>query len=303
VSIPPENAGECDVTDLRLVADVGGTNCRFALARDGRPISETIRSGPNRAHPTFEAAAQDYLAAQGNPEIAEMVAAVAGPIRGRTARLTNWNWTFDAASLAATFGARVELLNDLSALGYAVPGLAPEGQRLVVVKEGAEGPRQQSLVMGIGTGFNVSLVVQTGAATVCPRTDIGHIGLPLGISDLLSQRMGGPVPAMRSIEDCFSGRGFAALLDRFDGGEGAFRTVYAELMAALARDMMMAFMPTSGIYFAGSVARSVLDVAAEDFAGAYDRPLPLAGAEVAPVSVMLDDAAALLGCARLDIAD
>lgn len=292
------------MTSLRLVADVGGTNCRLALARDGRPDADSIRSVRNRDHDSFAEAATAYLADAGvTPD--ELVVAVAGPVTGRTARLTNWKWRFDAAELSDRFGgARVEFLNDLTALGYSVPMLGPDGLLPVVDISAPDDPRRQSLVMGIGTGFNVSPVIQSPGSVVCPRAEMGHVGLPLGVATLLRREIGAVGEGMTTIEDCFSGRGFAALRDAHPGDDAAFHKVYARLMGTLARDMLLAFMPTSGIHFAGGVARAVLSgEAASDFCQTFTQPFALDGAPSAPVSVILDDAAALLGCAQLRIAD
>ena len=106
--------------------------------------------------------------------------------------------------------------------------------------------------------------------------------------------------AFATIEEVFSGRGYAALRDRSDTREGAggFAQTYARLLATLARDLMLAFLPRRGIFFAGGVARNLLaSPARAAFCETFRAPFALNTVQAAPVFSILDDAAALKGCA------
>src|SRR5690348_1878346 len=103
---------------LRLVADIGGTNTRFALARPGARLAAT-RSVRNNAWGSLSDAARAYLADCGaRPR--EACFAVAAPLGGGRVRLSNYAWEFSAEELRAALGVRrMRLVNDFEAIALA----------------------------------------------------------------------------------------------------------------------------------------------------------------------------------------
>ncbi len=75
--------------DARLLADIGGTNARFAW-QDGPngPLDE-IRTLACAEHPTLEAAIEAYLAAVGRGVPARCAMGVATPVSADVVRMTN----------------------------------------------------------------------------------------------------------------------------------------------------------------------------------------------------------------------
>ena len=93
-----------------LIGDIGGTQARFALAAGGRYGAVVAQRVADHATPL--AAMHAALAALGPANSA--ILAIAGPIEGDHARLTNGDWAFDAPLLAASLGlASVRHVNDL----------------------------------------------------------------------------------------------------------------------------------------------------------------------------------------------
>lgn len=294
------------MTGLRLAADVGGTNTRLGLARDGVLLADTVQSFRNEGYSGFAEVMDRYLQKAAPSGVAEVAIAIAGPVTGSTARLTNRDWHFDAAVLSQRLGgARVHLLNDLAALGQACPHLGPERLDTVVAPADSASEDGQRLVVGIGTGFNLSPVLQSGGLVQCLNVEYGHVSLPLDVAGHLRSRIGDAAVKFLTVEHLFSGRGHTAVRAQFpddDAGTGAFQTFYAELLALLARNLMLAFLPAQGVYFAGAVARSLLTSPARQvFTEAFRQPFALETGIEAPVFVILDDAAALKGCAAVTI--
>src|SRR5690606_34665644 len=93
-----------------LLADIGGTHARFALAGPGL-LEGTLRSYPVERFDTLAAAAQHYLEEVGaSPQRA--VVGLAARIDGDTARMTNHRWVVSAAQLRETLGiASIALVN------------------------------------------------------------------------------------------------------------------------------------------------------------------------------------------------
>lgn len=112
-----------------LVADVGGTNARFALITAPGAAPERIGTLRTRDHPGLAEAAAAYLeryAPDVQPDAACL--AVAGPVANGRFRLTNAGWppgTVDQvrAHLGLPY---VEILNDFEGLALALPHLTED---------------------------------------------------------------------------------------------------------------------------------------------------------------------------------
>ena len=282
---------------VRLVADIGGTNTRLALAEVGAVLDGTQQRFSNDDFDSFDAVVAHYLADVAPRSLTELVAALAGPVGHGSARLTNRDWTLEVAALSERFAvSSVRLINDLSALGYALPALT--GDDLMSLSgDPAPSWADQSLVVGIGTGLNVSFALNGPAGPVASRAEFGHVSMPSAVKNRLVEVIGDRADAFATAEDCFSGRGYALLQNMVQNGD-PFTALYGELIGLLARDLRLAFMADAGLYFAGSVARVTLQgdgLAA--FEQAYAKPTAVASDVLPPVRMITDDMAALKGCA------
>ncbi len=160
-----------------LVADVGGTNCRIALARrlDGRIVLEHLRVMPTPPA-AFEALALEYLSQVGGPPPAAIAVAAAGRVNVSPGRswiaLTNTPLVLVRESLAAVAGGRAWLANDLAAVAAALPHFDASELRDFGPARAAQGGRR--LVLGVGTGLGASLLTEGGETL---DTESGHADL------------------------------------------------------------------------------------------------------------------------------
>jgi glucokinase len=157
---------------LTLLGDIGGTNARFALY-DGHalgPVSH--RAVANFATPAE--AIRDVLGdLEGDPPSAA-VFAVAGPVGGGRATLTNGRWDFVAGDLRTALGVEaVELVNDFAAQAQAVPAFADEDLRHV--GGGRADPTAPVAVIGPGTGLGVAGLIPGRNAPTVLVTEGGHV--------------------------------------------------------------------------------------------------------------------------------
>lgn len=256
--------------EVTLVGEIGGTNSRFALAENGMVRADTIRRLPNDNYSTFEAACASFQEAIGpRQRIDRAVFAVAGPMNGAITRLTNRNWEISTDRIAGVDASAAWLLNDLQAQGHALSGLGPSAFR--IVRKGTERPGAH-LVVGIGTGFNVSLVHAAGARVIATAAEAGHLDLPR-LPSVFDQMLDG-----FSVEGVLSGRGVAALTallcptaDDPSGPEisaalatdtpGQLQRVGALFAAVLGRviaNLALMTLPVSGVTFCGSVSRALI---------------------------------------------
>lgn len=291
--------------DLTLVADVGGTNTRFALADPNGIIAGSTARYVNCEVGSFVDAAQAYVSTLGGAKPSNLCTAIAGPVSGGHGKLTNGNWVFEADLLPKALGVkRARLLNDLAALGYALDVLPPH----MLTQIGGGRPQgSQKLVAGIATGFNVSLC----HAGHVVEAELGHASLPSSVMDVLRHSLGDKAGAFRTVETLFSGDGLSALHTAlgFDAAGPAQITAQAGDTVALfsrafgmfCREMTYQYMPLAGLYFNGSVARAILGSpnARETVARETSKDEAFSGRfGQVPLYVITEDNAALYGCAR-----
>ncbi|CAA7623167.1 glucokinase [Magnetospirillum sp. UT-4] len=160
---------------LALIADIGGTNVRFALVAPDGAIGEALRmrcadyAGPAEAAEAFLAAASPAAA----PTRAAF--AVASPIAGDQVDLTNSSWRFSIEATRRRLGLeRFSVVNDFTAVALSVRHLG--GDDLVRLGGGAAAPVAPIAVLGPGTGLGVSALVPSPAGEwVALAAEGGHV--------------------------------------------------------------------------------------------------------------------------------
>jgi glucokinase len=196
------------MADPVLVADIGGTNARFALATiDGA----AIRVGEMHAfraedYEQISDAANAFLeAVQAKPKAA--CVAVAGPITDEIVEFTNSPWVLDIAKVKQQL--KLDLLlaiNDFEALAASVRHLTPAD--LAPVKPGTGDPSAPMLVIGPGTGFGQSLLIPVGGKDRIIATEGGHVAFaPHDEEEIEVLRFIAREHRRVSIERLVSGRG------------------------------------------------------------------------------------------------
>jgi glucokinase len=266
-----------------LIADIGGTNCRLSLLAEHGAAPEALARISTGAFPTPEQALESVLSTlHTRPRSA--VLAVAGPLYGHSAQLTNAGWYFDGPKLAQAL--RLEqglLVNDFEALAAALAVLGAEDVvTLVPGQPEATGPR---LVLGPGTGFGAAALLRRGEASVLVPTECGHIGI--GPEDPAEVKLW---PALSeglprvTIEALLRGDGLVrfhrAVAQQsglaepdisaadvttlaLDGNPAALMAVicFWRLLARVAGDLALALKATGGVYLAGGIAPRILPLA------------------------------------------
>ena len=115
-----------------LVADIGGTNVRFALVTPGTTVTqrEQILHCQDFAGPVE--AVRHYLSLVGNPDIGVAAFDVATAVTGDQISLTNGPWTFSIDATRDALGLdQLHVINDFTALALAVPILKENETRKV----------------------------------------------------------------------------------------------------------------------------------------------------------------------------
>jgi glucokinase len=259
-----------------LIGDIGGTQARFALAeggRFGRVVAQRVAD-----HATPLAAMQAALAELGPARGA--ILAIAGPIEGDQARLTNGAWAFHAPALAAALGlGTLRLVNDLEAMAWALPALTAED--VETWQAGAAVPGAPQAIVAPGTGLGVAGFLPGHGALA---TEAGHVGFaPRDATEAallawLQARQGAV-----SAEDFLSGLGLVALHDglaelrgaalpRRDGAEISAAAaagcpvareavaVFGQALGGFCGDVALTLGARGGVYLAGGVAQALAEM-------------------------------------------
>lgn len=163
-----------------LVGDIGGTNARFALWRDGH--LESVRVLPTVEYPCAEDAIRAYLRGVGQSvEVLQAVClACAGPVCGDEFAFTNNHWRLSRAAFCRHLGlSDLLLINDFTAMALGMTRLRDD--ELVEVCHGSSAAGRARLVIGPGTGLGVATLLPTGGGRwqALPGEG-GHVCLPIG---------------------------------------------------------------------------------------------------------------------------
>ena len=140
---------------MLLAGDVGGTKTLLGLFEhaERRPKPIATHSYISNQFPSFTAILDAFAHDVHQPfSVTAAAVGVAGPVMGRTARLTNIVWDIAADEITARFGTpHVVLLNDLEAMANSVEVLA--GEEFVYLQQGQARPDGNAVVIAAGTGL------------------------------------------------------------------------------------------------------------------------------------------------------
>jgi glucokinase len=308
-----------------ILADIGGTNTRVALA-DGKKLRDgSIAKFANAEFDSLEPILIRYLAEAGIASVEGACVAAAGPVQHGVAEMTNLNWTIDHAQLTRATGAtKVAILNDLQAQGQALGHIAPEYLRPIIAAPSV--PNSSMLVVGLGTGVNAAPVHNTPWGRVVPPSECGHVSMPIRTEqDLRLARFletyGEHAHGFTGVEDVLAGRGLEHIHAFLSVEAGTLATLTsAEIMKAIAAgdplaqdtarlyirllgstlgNLALTHLPYGGIFLIGGMSRAMTPyMAAMGLADALcDKGRFEGFLRAFPVWVVEDDFAALTGCA------
>ena len=165
-------------TAPRLIADIGGTNARFALLDGEKRRDEIVLACAD--YPDIVTAIEHYLkqvgASTAPQRPREGAFAIAGPVTGDVIRMTNHVWQFSAAQTRQKLKFdRLIFMNDFTALAMAVRPLP--ASELEAVGGGRALPNAPIALLGPGTGLGVSGLIPAGDHWIPLQGEGGHVTL------------------------------------------------------------------------------------------------------------------------------
>lgn len=318
---------------LALVADIGGTNTRVALA-DGPVVRQTsVAKFRNADFTGIDAVLMRYMQHSNITQLDGACVAGAGPVQDGAVTMTNLfdengnPWIIDTARVTKATGAgHVAILNDLQAQGQALGYIPAQNLRRVI--DGPAVPGGSMLVVGLGTGVNAAPVHNTTAGRIVPPSECGHVNMPvrsaedLRLAQFIEARLAaeGDVPHA-GVEEVLAGRGLANLhgfaaseagrpasltsaevLSALDAGDpiaAHAARLYVRILAQMLGDLALIHLPYDGIFLIGGMSRAMTPhFATYGLERAFREPrrVDLLVKDFS-VTVVEDDFAALTGCA------
>ena len=176
-----------------VVADIGGTHARFALAEiaGGRVVSlgaETVLKAAE--HASLQTAWEAFADGRTLPRAAAI--AVASPVGGEVIKLTNNPWIIRPALIPDKLNVdRFSIINDFTAISHAVAQLGPQDFHHLCGPDRDLPATGAITIVGPGTGLGVGLLVRRPGGHQVVATEGGHIDFaPLDeIEDQILRRL------------------------------------------------------------------------------------------------------------------
>jgi glucokinase len=317
-----------------LAGDVGGTKTDLGLfSVEGSRLKPIIEKRfINKDYKGPVEVIKEFLGSMSAEEITAASFGVAALIEGNKADLTNISWIIDGEAINERFGIkRVELINDLAAMGWGLPLLCLED--LVVLQKGRP-CKGNTVVIAAGTGLGEAVVFWDGTTCIPSATEGGHTDfaprehIEIGLLEFLIKRYGHV-----SYERVLSGTGLKNIYDflkeskgleesprireRFEkedpasvisdeaqkGGDETCRQaleLFISIYGAEAGNLALKAMAVGGIYVGGGIAPKIIEQLKKGgFMGALiDKGRFKEFLSNIPVYVILNPRTALLGAAH-----
>ncbi len=157
-----------------LIADIGGTNARFALVDSPEALPYEPKTLPCADYATLADAAEAYLNQVGGPQPKTAVISIATPVTGDRLHMTNHVWTPSIRQTRESLGlTSLRIINDYTALALSLPHLTDDDYQQVGGEQSPQG--QIMAVLGPGTGLGVSGVIQVGKHWAPLQGEGGHV--------------------------------------------------------------------------------------------------------------------------------
>jgi len=157
-----------------LAADIGGTKTLFQLSTErGDIVFE--KEYVSQQFASFDLVLADFLSQDQVKEhqVSSACFAVAGPVSGHDATVTNLPWTLNADVLASQFEiTHVHLCNDFEAVAYGISCLGDDD--VFILQEGDEDKHAPRAIIGAGTGLGQALLLPNGDGWQVVATEGGH---------------------------------------------------------------------------------------------------------------------------------
>lgn len=303
-----------------LAADVGGTKTVLGLYTytNHSLILQASERYDSKRFNSFSDVLQSFLGAVKTP-VNIAVFACAGPVQDNTVKFTNLPWKISARAVEKRFNIdRVELINDLQGIAYAVPECA---KLLALTKNKPD--LGNKVVLAPGTGLGMATLVRCGQEWHAVPSEGGHADFA-PVDELQTRLL---IHLVRKgqvdIESVLSGKGIlnvynflksmelkemlrkptaedisAAALAKKDALSMKTMEVFTSVLARTASNLALNSFATGGVYIAGGIVPKIIPLLGK-FMQQFKQNRVMRGfLGKIPVFVIMDHDIAVFGAAR-----
>ncbi len=264
---------------IRLLAgDVGGTKTLLQLV-DVTPQGRSVvleRRFESGAYKTFDELLDEFVTIRTDAPVDSACFAVAGPVLGSRAEITNLRWVMEVPMLVSRFGIRrITLINDFYAVALAVPLLGEND--LISLHAGKRAPYGPIAILGAGTGLGEAMVIHDGTrwnvvpsegghADFGPQDEeqarlfvalhhtLGHVSWERVLSGMGLVNIHNFVTGQsRSYEESIPGQ-IASAAAAGDAAAAKTMAIFVDLYGAESGNMALRTLASGGVFLAGGIA-------------------------------------------------
>lgn len=286
------------VGPMILAGDIGGTNTTIATVeeRDGKFTIMDRRQYRTADLSGVQAALDEVLADSdtADDEISLCCLSGAGPVRDNVCSMTNVPWTINGDAVAAETGIRTFVINDFSAICFALPLIDTHREIETIALPHTDGSTPAPdgpvrAVVGAGTGLGTGYLTEDDGHYMAHPSEGGHSSFAPFDEDMAAlqayldarfatrpgteQFVSGQ--GIRNIYACFRETGritpdpITSEIDRVadadkpgliarhaeeHAGLASVMRLFVRMYARYASDTALFFLPTGGLYLAGGIA-------------------------------------------------
>lgn len=306
-----------------LIADIGGTNARFAILPDAHAEPQHFPTVRTADYASIDEAITQTVLAETPTSPASALIALAAPIDGDEIALTNCHWVVRPKQMIEALGLeQILLLNDFEAQALAVIALGPE--HLEKIGGGNAIIDTGRVVLGPGTGLGVAGLVHSRNVWIPVPGEGGHVDLgPRSARDFAIFPHIATIEGRISAEQILCGPGLvnlyravaaadgieprlttpaeitAAALDASDPVAVEAIDIFVTCLGRMAGDLALIFMSRGGVFLTGGIAQKIIPALKSGrFRAAFEDKAPHSALlRAMPVYVMIHPLAALVGLA------
>jgi glucokinase len=281
-----------------LAGDIGGTNTTLALVSEAKGhfiVSARSRFATNELA-NIEEAMERFKAEQESlwGGLTDCCLSAAGPVVDNRCTMTNVSFTIDGDRIGRELGVTTHLINDFSAICYALPLIETHDEIAALTLAHPDGTTPAPTgsvraVVGAGTGLGTGYLIEDRGHYAAHASEAGHtdFAAPDAVTAEFKAFMAERYPTPPGVEPYVSGQGIrnafhffvesgrlerdetvqgilaldqsevpAAVSDAADTHNGLAEIMrfFVRLYARFARNTALYFLPGAGLYVAGGVA-------------------------------------------------
>ena len=259
-------------TPYQIVADIGGTNARFACVDAGSDSLRDVRILRGADYDSLEAATRAYMQTLGAAPLPQRICfAIAGAVDQDRIYVTNRGWVFQQSVMAQSLQVPLLFINDFTAQVHAIATM--KAHELIWLDDKRPSGKHVYAAVGPGTGLGVGGMTAAGVAI---PSEGGHMGFaPQNPHQVELLKLFWHHNPRVEVETILSGNGLARLYwansmihgkeaklapeaitqGARDGDQLCRQTIvdFMDILAATASDAAMILCAVDGVYICGGI--------------------------------------------------